>query len=416
MAAVRLIVVICFFYQTTFAYQPSNVMFLGDSLTDIGNFPQATAIWNYRYNDVAQNAFIPATNPINLSILKKLSIDGEIFDYPLPDDPYFLPPLIPIEHQQKLYRSVNWTEFLLYDLKGKTAKVIPRQMYAQDILLYGKDISVNYAWWAAVTGKGCYNEDYRLVKYPCKLGDITGYQQEMHQHIVPGIQTQVEWIHADAKSGRIYTDENTLYIIYAGGNGLYQAQNQFDKFSLSAYWKGVSLFGARGAEEVAEAVSQLTKPPLNAKHIVVINLYDLSLTPRIVSQRWLGFITHSFSRLFNYRLRKAIRKQKFDTPGVEIKIFDNYSFFHSLANAEFFKTTLGKQCDGHTKVSPYYQTAGDTHNCFVDDNHGYLFWNNSHPSTLAHAKLARALSHWMLGNSLMLGQNNLRGRHFFPNA
>jgi phospholipase/lecithinase/hemolysin len=394
---IRLIFLFNFLFFTKILFAFSNLIILGDSLTDSGNYPQSTHLYDSRYDDIAQYSYIPATNPINTDEKTALTIEGRVFPYPLPSNPDYLLPMTALDKTSRHFRSVNWTHYLVRALFSNNHTIMPERMKGYGKNLYGKNISVNYAWWATVTSQGCYDDEYHLKQLDCHFNDIfkSSVGIEREKILIPGILTQVTLIKDDIKAKQIYTDTDTLYILYAGGNGLYQAQEEIKQGGAFHYLNGIHLFHGGGAQDISHAIEQLSTPPINAHHFLVINLYDLSFTPRMHRDTNLSLLTHVFTRLFNKQLENALNKTRTTHPNADIRLFDNNHFFSKWANADFFAKSLGKQCDHKNINSPYYQPEASPINCFIDKRHGYLFWNNSHPSTLLHALLAEELSYFL---------------------
>ncbi len=377
----------------TISFSYSNLFVLGDSLSDIGNFPEASYFYEKSYQDVAQHIYIPPTNPINTSNSLKLHIAGETFDYPLPLKPKYLTPEKKIQGIEKPFRSINWTQYLVYELFGKKHRIVPSMAKISQKYFKDKNTSINYAWWSAVTGDGCFNDNYFLQTKNCTREILTKnrFNKNIDTILVPGIIAQAKLLRADIHNKRVFHNKNSLYIIYAGSNGLYQAQNHLTDLNILHFISGMRLLHGGGSKDIASALKILTSPPVNAKKILIINLYDLSHTPRVVNDNMIGFVAYSFTKLFNHQLSMTIKQIKRLLPQTKIAIFDNFSFFEKISTHPFFISSLGKQCDGHTQSSHYYLNPKTSNNCMIDDTHGYLFWNNSHPSSLAHALLARAI-------------------------
>lgn len=398
MRRAQLVVALLTAMITNSALAYSNVLFLGDSLSDIGNFPQATNIYEPSYDDLAQHAFIPVTNPVSTAQGKMLTIDGETFSYPIPDNPSYLQAMPPLEGHARHYRSINWSQFFNAELFQDQGSVIPSMQIAKGVDAYGKNKSVNYAWWGTVTGEGCYDQNYHLIQTHCNVSELEAkrYSSNIDNILIPGLLSQVTILQNDINQHHIYHDNDTLYVLFAGGNGLYQAQTNIETGSLKKIWYGVKLLHGAGAHDISKAISQLRKAPSFGKHFLVINLHNLSLTPRVVNDNTLGLFTSLFSNAYNKQLNNAISSLKKTNPDLDIQEFDNYHFFEKLSKSDFFKDSLGKQCDGHDSHSPYYQSEASPDNCMIDKNHGYLYWNNSHPSGLTHALLARAVKKQLL--------------------
>lgn len=399
MLFIRIVLSLCVLSISTELWAYSNLIILGDSLTDTGNYPQSTHLYEERYDDIAQYTFIPATNPVNTSSGQPLTIEGRVFEYPIEDNPDYLLPMTALDATPRQYRSLNWTYYLVRALFDEAHKVIPERMKAYGIKLNDPNISINYAWWAAVTEQGCHDDEYHFISKKCDFNTLYKHSLSSSPEtiLIPGLLSQVDLIKADIQANEIYHDDDTLYILYAGGNGLYQAQMKWGKPGLSSKLKAIDLIHGGGAKDMIKAIDILSGPPVNAKHFLVLNLYDLSYTPRLIDDTSLKIVAQLYSRLFNRRLDNLLSDYTNQHPTLDIHLFNNNAFFEKWANADFFSQSLGKQCDENKPTSPYYQTKASTNNCMIDKKHGFLFWNNSHPSGLLHALLASEI-HFYLKN------------------
>jgi phospholipase/lecithinase/hemolysin len=171
---------------------------------------------------------------------------------------------------------------------------------------------------------------------------------------LPGMKQEVDNYLSDSKGT---ADPNALYFLWGGAND---------------YFTGDP--AAAAAHNLAGYVSTLASA--GAKHFLVPNLPDLSLTPDQLHKPE----AQAFSLAFNSAL--ATELGNLHLPGAGIASFDVYSFFNGVVQdpAKFGFTNVDSPC-----VSP-----GDISSC--GNPEGHVFWDNIHPTSRADGFIAGAFA------------------------
>jgi phospholipase/lecithinase/hemolysin len=173
---------------------------------------------------------------------------------------------------------------------------------------------------------------------------------------LPGMKQEVDNYLSDSKGA---ADPNALYFLWGGAND---------------YFTGDP--AAAAAQNLAGYVSTLANA--GAKHFLVPNLPDLSLTPDQLHKPE----AQAFSLAFNSDLAAQLGNLHAQFPGADITSFDVYSFFNGVVQdpAKFGFTNVDSPC-----VSP-----GDIFSC--DNPEGHVFWDNIHPTSRADSFIAGAFA------------------------
>jgi phospholipase/lecithinase/hemolysin len=171
---------------------------------------------------------------------------------------------------------------------------------------------------------------------------------------LPGMKQEVDNYLSDSKGT---ADPNALYFLWGGAND---------------YFSGDP--AAAAAQNLAGYVSTLANA--GAKHFLVPNLPDLSLTPDQLHKPE----AQAFSLAFNSDL--AVQLGNLHLPGATIASFDVYSFFNGVVQdpAKF----------GFTNVDSPCVSLGDISAC--GNPEGHVFWDNIHPTSRADGFIAAAFA------------------------
>jgi len=163
-------------------------------------------------------------------------------------------------------------------------------------------------------------------------------------------------------------------------NYLTDANGQADPNALYFVWGGANDFlggdpAATAAQNIGGYVSALAGA--GAKHILVPNLPDLSLTPFGQDH---APEAHAYSVAFNSELATQLGNVDQQFPGTDIFRFDSYSFLNGVIQdpARYGFTDTGDPC--LTGLIP----------CGNEDQQ--LFWDDFHPTTRADAVIASAFA------------------------
>lgn len=219
--------------------------------------------------------------------------------------------------------------------------------YLADSILPGGATSANFHNFAvsgATTGIGNFGDGGHAAS-PGAFG-LPGMSQEIGLYL--------------SNSGGL-ADPNALYFVWGGAN---------DFLTLD------SPLGA--AQNIAGYVAALASA--GAEHIFVPNLPDLSLTPFVMAGG-LGSLAHTFSIGFDTELAMELGNLSSLFPTTDIIQFDAFSLLNNMVlnPAAYGFTNTQDACLSSLLVV-----------CTNPDN--YIFWDDFHPTTRAHAVFATAFA------------------------
>ncbi|WP_373498259.1 SGNH/GDSL hydrolase family protein [Desulfococcus sp.] len=151
---------------------------------------------------------------------------------------------------------------------------------------------------------------------------------------------------------------NSLFIIWIGGNDYLNGNGDFQE----------------AVDNINTAMERLVE--FEAMHILVLNLPDLGAIPDTLGTPEAAEAT-TFSLNFNAELGNMIDRFSVEHPEIGLYEFDVFSFFIEVRNnpAAFGFINV-------TEPSPNFQIENNF------DGAGYMFWDDKHPTTAAHALLA----------------------------
>jgi outer membrane lipase/esterase len=196
----------------------------------------------------------------------------------------------------------------------------------------------NYAVAGATTGHANSNDGLLGLKYP-------------------GLQDQIEAFLAARQAGG--ADREALYVIWAGANDFF--------VTLQSGGSPVALISA-GVNNTVQALQSLWRA--GARHILVLNVPDLGLTPFGLSSGSSGAITQ-LGAAYNQALETAL--EALGDAGVPTIRVDAFATLQTMAGfpAQF----------GFTNVTEPFLTTGGSPDRF-------LFWDAVHTTTRGHEILA----------------------------
>jgi phospholipase/lecithinase/hemolysin len=196
-----------------------------------------------------------------------------------------------------------------------------------------------------------------------------------------GLQWQIQTFLNDSGPGRL--DPKALYIVWIGANDIFTTLTFGGDMDFTVY---------QAIQNTAEAVATLAKR--GARHILVVNLPDLGLTPFGLAQGpQYSALLSGLTDAYNYYLDAAldslegagIRTIRLDAAGLIREVAADPGDF-GLVNA----TEMAIDSD--------------------DDADGYLFWDGVHPTTAGHQIVAdRAVEELIAFYSPRHGRSNGHG-------
>jgi phospholipase/lecithinase/hemolysin len=151
--------------------------------------------------------------------------------------------------------------------------------------------------------------------------------------------------------------------------------------SLVTIWAGANDFLLGGANYYQSVQNVMAAVELVVRHgatsLLVMNLPDLGTTPYLNQNGEASASGTAFSVLFNNELANQIAMFRTINPGVTVNLFDVFNAFRNiLAHPGLY----GFQ--NTTSPCPSYGRN-------FSNTSGYFFWDDRHPTTEAHAILAR---------------------------
>ncbi len=172
----------------------------------------------------------------------------------------------------------------------------------------------------------------------------------------PGLLEQVSTYIAVGTGGSLSAD--TLFIIWIGSNDFLNGDGDFPE----------------AVDNINTAMDRLVE--FGAMHIVVFNLPDLGAIPDTIGTSEAVAAT-DFTLNFNTELANMLDQFRIEYPGAGLYEFDVYSFFMEIQNnpADFGFTNV-------TEASPNFEIENNF------EGAGHLFWDEKHPTTAAHARIA----------------------------
>lgn len=373
----------------------SNMIVFGDSLSDVGNFPESPkAFWNSKapksvLNSVA-DFYVPFSNPVNTHGINP-------FNTPWPplDDQYLATQASIDKHPgTRQYRSISWPQYFLSIAKEK--KLIESAIISPSYLIHvramAKTISFSYAWGYATSTNGCVNPKYKPFDQ-CNNQTILTARKNYFDHPsaknyatiqIPGFIQQVQLFIQDYQKHKVAVDRNTLYTVWIGANDLISASNHlfhhYNTLPMFSYVLGsVSSHVLKGVEMLIHTLPQASRP----KVVYVFNAFNPQLTP--------AFYYGSKGKLGKYLIKASNFWLTWDIKlfnvfsATKIIIVPSYDWFQTESRDQYFKNKMSEACQivvGHYQRPDYAPPS----NC-----DGFMFWNAVHPATPMYNMIARLL-------------------------
>lgn len=333
-------------YAQTF----TNIIIFGDSLSDLGN-----------------NTWVSVPGR------------GAAFDHGAP-----ISNLDPTTHKPTI-----WPQYLIAMNLFSQKIIIPSTQWQQQSL---STTNVVYAYASAETGDGYLNDESSPFSYPtdCKTA---GFINEQHT-CVPNLQTQIKTYLANLQIINEKPGNNTLFVIWAGGNdvfddiarAIYRISHAKENWHLLLPQQELA-FSWFPSFKIYRATQMLINAGVPPDHIYVITLPNISITPgakELINgsfpnqprlQKFCLKVLSGVTNIFNFNLRSSIYlgTLRWNKP----QIIDINPFLEKIIkNRDFGSTTFP-----HVENSCRYEYA--TPYCT-----GYLFFNDKHPTTTAGKVLA----------------------------
>lgn len=385
----------------------SNVIFFGDSLSDIGNFPMANQVYLYPKSpatvfNLYGMYYIPVSNPVNLlgyklSIVKLLGLKHKPYVWPSASL-YTLPTAPKINGQKRQSRSYSWTEFFVTDAHQDgllaTAKIIPSMLIKNKAITTPITYSVDYAFANATSTMGC-NYKGKFQRFGrCSYSQIkaaghrfiTDPTLKNYEHVlVPGLLKQEHMFENDVHEKRIKVGAKTLYSIWIGGNDLLKDLIRLKSPKWSIKLEGLKNISSQLAKNNERAILTLIhSPSIKAKHIMIFGFFNPGkIVPVFHNLNWFEKISAGIIvSHYNRQIKSLVEKLSKEYPKIQIQYeaapywYEEMASRKTIFNKVFIQKHMGKACQ---LADPNYNDAETPKaNC-----KGYLFWNAVHPASSA---------------------------------
>ncbi|AIT08857.1 hypothetical protein LO80_01925 [Candidatus Francisella endociliophora] len=373
-----------------------NFIVFGDSISDTGNLPENYLLQNSA-EDLPMNYVVPVTNPIAENMLgTNFQMPSFVADnYPdmtwawsVPNSEY-----AELSHPNKEHYSFGWFDYFIYNTypQANTPSMVNWIDLYRNPNSLKDSTSLNYAVVGAMTIDGYTNPDYFAVTTPVDEGDIGKEQEQVKSKIdsytksvsndnwenlaVAGVIKQIKfYLYDKNKYSQLQDNTDTAYIVWIGANDISNAMlNKLLKGKLNAFKQDIGTFKLPGniANNIQEAVKMLEKQA-GAKHIYVINAYNLGLTPTARNFGALYSLPSLISQALNAQLEILFVNDS------NVKVIDMGS---KLDKAIVSREFVAKAKKTETCSKDYFSAQVIENNCYykpMSPREGYPFWNNSH--------------------------------------
>ncbi|TDA48797.1 lipolytic protein [Burkholderia pyrrocinia] len=194
-------------------------------------------------------------------------------------------------------------------------------------------------------------------------------------HVVPGLRQQVESWHAYMRRAPNYRIENTLFMMFAGGNDLINYGRSPEQ----------------AANAVRDSLDRLARS--GATHVMLINLPDVSRAPMFRSRRDAAKVAKQVKD-YNHRLAEVVSElRSFYGATLNLRLFDSYALFDDLLTqpARYGFENAHQSCleIGNGSALTYVSAPNPRRKCH--DPARFVFWDTLHPTTRTHEWLAHYL-------------------------
>ncbi len=268
-----------------------------------------------------------------------------------------LDPTIPIDPPSPPYfngrysNGPNWVDYLANSMRVNLVPSTALAVGSPIVILPTGEVGINFSFNGATT-----NQSVNFA-----FGGATSGLTNAGDPRLPGVLREVQAFTNDLSVANRSADSEALYIVWAGGSNDYVAGNSS---------------GNIFAENVSGGITSLFNA--GARNILVLNVPDLGKTPRAFSRGSKeANLRTQVSQEFNASLARALSNLSQTLPGVNLITFDSAALFQdAIANPEKY---------GFTNVTESCLNSVNLTICPNPNN--YLFWDDLHPTTAAHAIL-----------------------------
>jgi len=386
-----------------------RAIFFGDSLSDIGNFPEPKNYFTAEKKDIPlYNLYVPISSPVD-SILygKSFKILSSDVEWKYPNNK-FLKEVTTFEgkinDENKKYKSINWIEYLVYNNFVKHLLPSSKVYKHKDDIRIDKNVSVDYAWAGALSIDGFGDDSQNIIKGGYGQDDILKIKDKYIEEgglsssiVIPGMRKQVEYYIDNLNKGLVPKDIDTAYFILIGGNDIAETlRNDLMGLHLLNFWKKIGSTNSYGtiAKNVKSSVDELiSNPDIKAKHIYVLTLFDLANLPSVYNQSsnfiirniLQDIMTHTVSS-YNKQLYKIFSAKEYSGKVTVLPIAKD---LNKLAKEARFSRAVNNGLTCIDNVTSADHAKPNINNCNYNINQEtYFAWNNSHLTTIVNQVMA----------------------------
>ena len=267
-------------------------------------------------------------------------------------------------------------------------------------------LNIVYAYASAETGTNYLNDQVEPFTYPqtCATAGLISNSESC----VPNLQTQIKTYLANLQQINEQPGQNTIYVIWAGGNdvfdniarAIYRVSHAKENWQLLLPQQELA-FSWFPSMKIIKATNLLIKAGVPANHIYVITLPNISTTPgarNLISsafakqptlQKLSLDLLSGITYLFNFDLRVGLYVGAWN-------VKQPYAKPHVLDVNQFLKKIIKNRDFGGTTF-PHVENS-----CLAEHAtpycKGYLFFNDKHPTTTAGKVLAVYLYNDLMHN------------------
>jgi len=200
--------------------------------------------------------------------------------------------------------------------------------------------------------------------------------------VIPGLDSQIAAFRNVTQGDYTYQIENTLFTIFLGNNDIIK----YDIFGSDNLPENMLAKIHAGLQELTD---------IGAKHIVIMNLPDLSKVP-VVKNKGIVSRVEKNVRIYNDGL--TYLAEEFKRQGVDVKVFDTEKSSSDIFNNihQYGIVNADTSC-----LSLLFNDSPDLflpHSlkpfCALSQAR-YFFWDSLHPTTQVHELLAKKVAVWL---------------------
>lgn len=400
-----------------------HLIFLGDSLSDTGNYPEPANVSHPVLKNF--NLYVPVSNPVSA---QNSGISQTFLKNSLGD----LVQQGKINSEEKTLYSVNWPLYLTY-----RSSVYPLITWFHMQTQHLSADNINYAWASAQTGDpsgkteangACYHDDGSIFPGECDEISVLKNRNIYVKHTAnnPNFDQNTKYLYDDlqipdlGKQISFYLDDtseplqdNTVFFIYIGNNdiGHFLKKNiiKIVVYPVALFQNiidsHVSLFARNVKVAVHRIESAYQKAPNKHYKVKVLTLMHLSnlaegysyTHPSIFGKPvWIPLISYRIQAAINNSVDSYNQDLKNNfADDSHVQVIDSGAFLNQLASSSKFKDAVdkGKACvNDSAYVQPNTEGTNNCHYTHDGQSAVYFSWNNAHLTSPVNLDLAKEVA------------------------